>query len=67
MAIGMRNNMFKWGDKRFLQMIGTAMGTSSAVMWANAYYGTQEKNKMIPTYSHCLLLFRRFVNDIFGV
>ena len=67
MAIVMRNNLFEWGDKRFLQLLGTAMGTLSAVMWNNAYYGTHEKNKFIPTYSHCLLLFRRFVNDIFGV
>ena len=67
MAIVMRNNLFEWGDKHFLQLLGTAMGTSSAVMWANTYYWTHEKSKLIPAYHHCLLLFRRFVDDMFGV
>ena len=34
----MRNNIFKWGDLYFLQLLGTAMGTSAAVMWATLYY-----------------------------
>jgi len=43
MAIVMRNNLFEWGNKRFLQLLGTVIGTASAVIWANAYYSTQEK------------------------
>ena len=42
------------------------MGTLSVVMWANTYYDTHEKNKLIPAYSHCLLLFRHVVDYMFG-
>jgi len=34
MKVIMRNNMFEWGDLFFLQLLGMAMGTSSAIMWA---------------------------------
>ena len=34
----MSNNLFEWGDMYFLQLIGTAMGTSAAVMWAMLYF-----------------------------
>jgi hypothetical protein len=34
----MRNNIFQFGDLYFLQLIGTAMGTSAAVMWATLYF-----------------------------
>jgi len=52
MVIVMRNNLFEWGDKHFLQLLGTAMGTSSAFMWANTYYWIHERSKLIPAYSH---------------
>ena len=67
MAIVMRNNIFEWGDKNFLQLLETAMGTSSAIMWATAYFGTHEIKKLIPTYEEMLLLFRRFIDDMVGV
>ena len=35
----MRNNIFEWGTLYFLQLLGTAMGTSAAVMWATLYFG----------------------------
>ena len=34
MELVMRNNLFEWGDMHFLQLLGTAMGTSAACMWA---------------------------------
>ena len=34
MTIITRNNLFKWAEMYFLQLLGTAMGTSSAVMRA---------------------------------
>ena len=39
MALIMRNNIFGWGSLHFLQLLGTAMGTSAAVMWTTIYYG----------------------------
>jgi len=61
----MRNNIFEFGDLLFLQLLGTAMGTSSAVMWATLYYGYHEVHTLIPKYGSSLLYFRRFVDDIF--
>ena len=34
MKLVMRNNVFEYGDLYFLQLLGTAMGTSAACMWA---------------------------------
>ena len=68
MKIIMRNNLFEWGCLYFLQLIGTAMGTSSAVMWATLlYYAYHEVHKLIPSHGACLLYFKRFIDDIFGI
>ena len=34
----MQNNVFEFGTLHFLQLIGSAMGTSSAVMFATIYF-----------------------------
>ena len=51
-AIGyiMRNNHFVFGDLNFLQILGTAMGTSAACIWATIYYGYHEVKKLLPTF-----------------
>ena len=67
MKMIMRNNVFEWGDLFFLQLLGTAMGTSSAVMWATLYYAYHEVHCLIPNHGHNLLYFKRFIDDIFGV
>jgi len=65
MEVIMRNNIFEWGDLHFLQLLGTAMGTSAAVMWATLYYGYHEVHTLIPRYRNNLFYFRRFIDDIF--
>ena len=61
MKIIMRNNLFEWGNLFFfLQLIGTAMGTSAAVMWAKLYYAYHKVHKLIPTH-------RQFLFDILGI
>jgi hypothetical protein len=63
----MKNNIFEWGDLHFLQLLGTAMGTSSAVMWATLYYAYHEVHTLLPKYGINLLYFKRFIDDIFGI
>ena len=65
MGIIMRNNIFQFGDLHFLQLLGTAMGTSAAVMWATLYFGYHEVHTLIPKYNNNLFYFRRFIDDIF--
>jgi hypothetical protein len=57
----MRNNIFEFGDCYFLQLLGTAMGTSAAVMWATIYYTYHEVHTIIPNHGSSLLYYRRFI------
>ena len=65
MKIIMRNNIFEWGDLFFLQLIGTAMGTSAAVIWATLYYVYHDVHTLIPVHGQLLLYFKRFIDDIY--
>ena len=67
MELVMRNNIFVFGDLYFLQLLGTAMGTSAACMWATIYFAVHEASTLIPKYGQKLLLFRRFIDDMFGI
>jgi len=67
MVVIMKNNIFEWGDLYFLQLLGTAMGTSAAVMWATIYFAYHEAHTLIPKHGQKLLYFRRFIDDIFGI
>ena len=67
MILVMKNNIFEWGDLYFLQLLGTAMGTSAACMWATIYYAIHEMGVLIPTYVNNLSLFLRFIDDIIGI
>jgi len=67
MELVMRNNLFEWGDMFFLQLLGTAMGTSAACMWATIYFAVHESGLLIPKYNPHLLLFKRFIDDICGI
>ena len=67
MMLVMKNNIFEWGDLHFLQLLGTAMGTSAACMWATIYFAVHEMGTLIPKYGNRLPLFGRFIDDIIGV
>ena len=67
MKVIMRNNIFEFGDMYFLQLIGTAMGTSAAVMWATLYFAYHEVHTLIPKHGQFLPYFKRFIDDMFGV
>jgi hypothetical protein len=68
MATIMRNNHFEFGDLNILQLLGTAMGTSSACMWATIYYGVHESETLIPKFKPQLKDGKmiRWIDDIFG-
>lgn len=66
----MRFNLFQFGDANFIQLIGTAMGTSVAVVYANLYAGWHEITSILPRFQDQLkrlpYLFR-FVDDLWGI
>ena len=64
----MRWNICQFGDSYFKQLIGTAMGTSCAVFFANLYFGAHEKHKILPVFQDHLkkiFFYRRYVDDVF--
>ena len=63
----MRNNLFEWGDLYFLQLTGTAMGTSAACMWATIYFAVQEIITLIPMCNQSLIIFKCLIDDVFGI
>ena len=67
MTIIMKNNVFEFGDCYFLQLLGTAMGTSAAVMWATIYFAYHEVHTLIPNHGQHLFYFKRFIDDMFGI
>ena len=43
------------------------MGTSAACMWATIYFAIHKMGTLQPTYGHKMLLFKRFIDNIFGI
>ena len=63
----MRWNIFEFGDTFFKQLLGTAMGTPVAVIWAMIYFWWHEKHRLIPKHGRRMPLMLRFVDDIYGI
>ena len=59
-------NNFEFAGRHFLQVGGTAMGTKVAPSFANTYMGWFERNHVY-TYHKQLLLWVRFIDDIFQI
>jgi hypothetical protein len=62
----MMNNIFIFGDTFWKQLTGTAMGTPPAPPWATLYYALHEQ-RFVPRYTANLLLYKRFIDDVFGI
>lgn len=67
LEIVMTRNVFSFDDTYWLQIAGTAMGTSTACMYATMYYAKHERTSILPTYGDQLLYFKRFIDDIIGI
>ena len=67
LEIVMRNNIFEFGDTRYLQLTGTAMGTSSACMYATIYFAIHEMATIVPTFGRNLFFVKRYIDDLIGI
>jgi len=63
----MHNNVFEFSDTFWIQISGTAMGTSCACMYATIYYAYHEMTVLLPKYRTQLLYYRRFIDDAIGI
>jgi hypothetical protein len=67
LEIVMKHNIFQFDDMFWLQLHSTAMGTSTACMYATLYYAYHERLTLLSTFSNKLLYFCRFIDDIFRI
>jgi hypothetical protein len=63
----MCNNIFTFGETYWLQLQGTAMGTSSACAYATLTYGHHENTSIIPIFHNQLLYYCRYIDDVLGI
>jgi hypothetical protein len=66
LALVMKNNIFSFGDTLWRQTTGTAMGTPPAPPWATLYFALCEEDT-VPRFDDNLLLYRQYLDDIFGI
>ena len=63
----MSDNILQFGDTFWRQLCGTAMGTSTAVNYANLYVGLLEVTRLLRKFKNQLLFYRRFIDDGVGI
>ena len=63
----MTHNVFKFGSTWWRQLIGTAMGTSCACIYATIFFAYFERKILLPKYKKNFLLYKRKIDDILGV
>ena len=62
----MDENIFQFEEKYFLQIKGTAIGTSLAKEWEIGSYGLHERTTILPNhFNKFLKMYKRFIDDIF--
>lgn len=62
----LKNNVFEFNDKYYLQIQGTAMGTKMAPSYANLFMGKLEETLKQIGEPH-ILIWKRFIDDIFVI
>jgi hypothetical protein len=70
----MTTNVFQFDDTFWLQLTGTAMGTSLACMYATIYYSYHEETHILQTFArtqakphNALLFYARLIDDAFQI
>ena len=63
----MHFNVFKFGSTWWRQLIGTAMGTSCACIYAIIFFSYFERKILLPKYKKKFLLYKRKIDDILGI
>ena len=61
------NCIFKFGNTFWHQLIGTAMGTPVACIYATLFFAYYERTILLRKYKKNLLLYVRQIDDIFSV
>ena len=67
LKIVMDNANFQFGENFFEQISGTSMGTPCACSYATIYYGYHERKTIIPRFGSYLKVFKRYIDDGFGI
>ena len=63
----MTMNIFKFVDTWWKQIIGTAMGTSCACVYATIFFAYYERTSLLPMFKDNLVVYVRYIDDIFLV
>ena len=61
------NNVFKFGDTFWLQLIGTAMGTPCDYAYATIFFAYFKRKNIFLRFKDNLILYVRFIDDILVV
>ena len=61
------NNVFQFGDTYWVQLVGTAMGTPMACIYATIFFAYYEQTILLPKYNKNILFFRCQIDNIFCV
>ncbi|KAL7516897.1 hypothetical protein ACHAWX_001867 [Stephanocyclus meneghinianus] len=63
----MTNNIFLFNNETYLQLTGTAMGTSPAPTYATHYFWIHKNNTLPHHLNQCLSYYGRYIDDLFGI
>ncbi len=64
MTLVMRNNLIRFGDTYWIQISGTAMGTSPAPAYATIYFSYHEETALLPDPCHAIIFYKRYIDDV---
>ena len=63
----MNDNTFMLGDTYWIQLCGTAMGTSCTCIHATLFYAYHEEIVLLHHFHQHIILYVRFIDDIFVI